>query len=64
MSAAKIKSYSLTDLATLYDIDEKTMRKWIIMIKDFGTMPRGKFNIKQVTRIFDHCGAPDAVQGI
>jgi hypothetical protein len=58
---APIQPYYLKELARLYgNIQPDTMKGWIDKIPDMPNMDDGKkmYDVKQVTRIFEHLGRP------
>jgi myosin heavy subunit len=57
---APIKAYNTQQLASLYDVSCKTMRKWLTKFKAQldGEQLGRRWNLKQVQIIFNHLGHP------
>lgn len=58
----EIKTYSVKEMAGLYEISKKTLNKWLTPFEDEIGERRGHFyNPKQVGIIFDKLGLPDTI---
>ena len=56
----KVKAYSKTELARIYQVHYDTFKKWIDLIPDLGLTPTQRIlTPKQVEKIFKHVGKPD-----
>ncbi|MBS1637577.1 MAG: hypothetical protein JST26_16800 [Bacteroidetes bacterium] len=54
-----IKPYSTRELSELFGISEKTLRTWIVPIKDKIGIKRGRFyNVNQTQIMFKQFGLP------
>ena len=54
-----IKPYSMKELAVLYEVSPRTLRRWMTRIKpDIGERIGHYYMITQVTIIFDKLGVP------
>ncbi len=57
-----IKPYSLNEMAHLYGVDWRTLKKWIEPFKAEVGEKRGRFyTISQVKIIFDKLGIPSVI---
>lgn len=55
----KIRPYTVLDLAKMYEVSDKTMKKWIKPFEDeVGTKNGYFYSIAQVQMIFQKLGAP------
>jgi len=55
-----VKTYSVKEVAGLYSISTKTLRKWLIPFeKEIGERQGYLYNPKQVRIIFDNLGLPE-----
>lgn len=59
-----IKPYSLTELAAIYGVTVRTIKKWIAPFeKETGEKIGRYYNALQVKIIFDKLGLPEVVNG-
>lgn len=59
-----IKPYSLTELAAIYGVTVRTIKKWIAPFeKETGEKIGRYYNALQVKIIFDKLGLPEVVDG-
>jgi len=57
-----VKPYRLSDLAAIFDVNRKTMRKWMDKYPDDLSIREGKyFSIRQVNFCLDKFGLPGKV---
>lgn len=62
-NSIEIKPYSITELASIYGIPDKTMRKWLAPHKNAIGKRIGHFyNVLQVTIIFEKLGVPSKME--
>ncbi|MCK6639655.1 MAG: helix-turn-helix domain-containing protein [Bacteroidia bacterium] len=55
----KLKPYSITELARIYGVDPRTLKKWIVPFeKEIGTKQGRFYQIPQVKIIFDKLSLP------
>jgi hypothetical protein len=55
----KVKPYSLIELAAMYEVDWRTLKKWLIPFKEEIGEKQGRyFQIPQVKVIFDKLSLP------
>jgi hypothetical protein len=54
----KFPSYSKQELAIIYKVSYKTMKKWLITVPDLGVYVGKKYTPKQVKEIFNHLERP------
>ena len=58
----QIKTYSVKEVAVLYGISRKTLRKWLIpFAKEIGKRKGHLYNPKQMVVIFDKLGIPGEI---
>jgi hypothetical protein len=56
----KIKAYSKSELARIYQVNYDTLKKWIDLIPNLGLRPDQRIlTPKQVEMIIEHVGKPD-----
>jgi hypothetical protein len=59
MNVIKLKPYSLAELARLYEVCVRTMKKWMLPFEvDIGAKRGRYYTISQVKIIFDKLGLP------
>lgn len=57
-----VKPYRLSDLAIIFDVNRKTMRKWLDKYPEvFGTREGKYFSVRQVEFCLDKFGLPGRV---
>ncbi len=62
-SSILVKAYSLNELAVLYNVNWRTLKKWIEPFKSEIGEKRGRFyTISQVKIIFDKLGMPTFIE--
>ncbi|MCC7301111.1 MAG: hypothetical protein IT233_00570 [Bacteroidia bacterium] len=55
----KLKPYSMTELARIYGVDPRTLKKWLVPFeKEIGIKQGRFFQIPQVKLIFDKLSLP------
>ncbi len=55
----KLKPYSMTELARIYGVDPRTLKKWLVPFeKEIGVKQGRFFQIPQVKLIFDKLSLP------
>jgi len=58
-----LRSYTVAELAEIYEISVPTMRKWLLPFKsEIGVRPGHAYNPKQVQLIIDRLGVPSTIQ--
>lgn len=58
----QLKPYSITELARLYDVCDRTLKKWIKPFHEtIGTKQGRYYTISQVKVIFDKLGLPTTI---
>ena len=59
----EVKPYSLTELANIYSITNRTMKSWIVKHNEaIGEKVGRLYNAKQVKIIFEKLGLPGKVE--
>lgn len=53
-----VKAYSKKELKALYNVGEKTLRKWLAKVVNLGSYDGRKYTPAQVQKIVDHLGTP------
>lgn len=55
----KLKPYSMTELARIYGVDPRTLKKWLVPFENEIGVKQGRFfQIPQVKLIFDKLSLP------
>ena len=55
----KLKPYSMTELARIYGVDPRTLKKWLVPFENEIGIKQGRFyQIPQVKLIFDKLSLP------
>jgi len=54
----ELKPYSVTDLAKIYGVCNRTFKKWVNEIKEVGTKKGRYYSIPQVKIIFENMKIP------
>jgi hypothetical protein len=58
----RVKPYSLIELASLYEVDWRTLKKWLLPFKEEIGKKQGRYyQIPQVKVIFDKLSLPSYV---
>jgi len=61
----EVKPYNLKDLANLYQVSDKTFRRWIDRFKDeLGERYGNYYTVRQVRIIFKKLGLPGFVEDL
>jgi transposase len=56
----RIKAYSMKEVANMYEVSGRTMRRWLTPFRTEIGQRRGRyFNPKQIRIIFDKLGIPE-----
>lgn len=53
-----VKAYSKKELMAMYNVGEKTLRKWLAKVVNLGEYDGKKYTPLQVQKIVDHLGNP------
>jgi hypothetical protein len=58
-----VKPYTMKELCQIYNVSDKTMRKWLTPFSDkIGKRQGHIYNVAQVFTIFTHLGVPGILE--
>lgn len=62
-TSIEIKPYSTKELASIYGVCDKTLKKWLLPFTEAIGKKQGRYyNVAQVKTVFDKLGVPNILQ--